>query len=198
MREFELYEVIAPGSPRQSGEEAPDSTAQDDGYRMGIGSPPLAHDPEFLERVRQALAQAVGPMADILATRAAKKAPSHEALLQLLEGALQDSHQREIFFSGLGVKVPPPAVPTPCTETSEASSASPPDHSARPLHADLQRRALTALAQRTGPIAAVLVKQAAAASGQHADEFLERLAGKLTDDSERESFLLEMRGKRRD
>jgi len=173
VRKFELFAVVQPGSARPA-----DAAAGAD-----VGQATHLHiEPEFLERLRPAFARAVGPMADILLARAARKACDQEELLTLLGRALQDETQRTAFLAEVGVRMPasePAAEPTlPATLTSALDGA-------------LLSLAQSLLASHLGPIAALLVKQAAASATDH-DDFVHRVASRITDSSERERFLTQM------
>ena len=179
VRQFELYQVVPPGSQRQ---EAPEPTAleQPDGV---YGSAP-AFEPGFLEQLRAALARAIGPMADLLVTRAAHKAKDKEELLRCLGAALEDTDQRNTFYSAVGMQPPP---------TSSAEEAAEPEDipPSQILDTEFQELARSALARRLGPIAAIMVKKAAAGT-RDAEEFLVRLADRIPTGEERESFLIEV------
>lgn len=174
VRKFELFAVVQPGCARPAGAAA----GADAGQAV---YPPI--DPEFLERLKPAFARAIGPMADILLARAARKARDQDELLTLLGRALQDDTQRTAFLAEVGVRKP---------ATDSAEEPAPPDTPASALDGALLSLAQSLLASHLGPIAALLVKQAAAGAADH-DDFVQRVAERITDSGERERFLTQMR-----
>lgn len=201
VREFELYEVVSPGStpradkgePVPAEQEIPEAACVES--EAGVTGSDLS--PAFVDRVRHSLARAVGPMADILSTRAADRAHSREELLNLLGAALHDPHQRQIFFDGVGVKAPPAAEQSPCATVGEEIEPSVTPRSTSPsLDPELRRAAERALAKRLGPIASMLVERAAAGAAGQAQAFLDGLADRIHDPRQRESFLAEVRGRK--
>ena len=173
VRKFELFAVVQPGCARPAG-------AAD-----GVDACQAAHpcvEPEFLDRLRPAFARAIGPMADILLARAARMARDQDELLTLLGRALQDETQRTAFLAEIGVRKP---AMEPATEPA------PPDAPASALDGALLSLAQSLLASHLGPIAALLVKQAAAGAADH-DDFVQRVADRITDSGERERFLTQM------
>jgi class 3 adenylate cyclase len=177
VRKFELFAVVQPGCARTAG-AATDTDA-------GQAAHP-AVDPEFLERLKPAYARAIGPMADILLARAARKACDQDELLTLLSRALQDDTQRTAFLADVGVR-------KPATETAaEPAPPALPATAASALDGALLSAAQSLLASHLGPIAALLVKQAAASATDH-DDFVQRVASRITDPGERERFLTKIR-----
>lgn len=169
VRKFELFAVVQPGCARPAGAAA--------GADSGQATHPHI-EPEFLERIKPAFARVVGPMADILLARAARKARDQDELLTHLGRALQDDTQRRAFLAQIGVRQP-----------ATGSAAEPAEESA--LDGALLSRAQSLLASHLGPIATLLVKQAAASATDHND-FVQRVASRITDSGERERFLTQM------
>lgn len=183
VREFELYEVVSPGTPKRA---APSASAA----RKLTDTGATSFDRAYLDRVQHALARAVGPMADLLLARAVQQIESEQELLPCLSTALQDPDQRTAFFSDLGMKAPPlehrdHALPCPAPSDPLAIAAS------SALRAELVDHARVALAQHLGPIALVLVKQSAAAQPNEI-EFVESLADRLPDGEARDAFMAQM------
>jgi serine/threonine-protein kinase len=121
-------------------------------------------------------------MADILLARAARRASDQDELLTLLGRALQDETQRTAFLAEVGVRKP---AAEPATELA------PHDAPMSTLDGALLSLAQSLLASHLGPIAALLVKQAAASATGH-DDFVQRVASRITDPGERERFLAQM------
>ena len=177
VRKFELFAVVQPGSARPAGAAA--------GADTGQAAHPLV-EPEFLERLKPAFARAIGPMADILLARAARKARDQDELLTLLGRALQDETQRTAFFAEVGIRKP-----ATDSATEPAAESAPSTAPASALDGALLSLAQSLLASHLGPIAALLVKQAAANAADH-DDFVQRVASRITDSGERERFLTQM------
>jgi class 3 adenylate cyclase len=173
VRKFELFAVIQPGCARPA-----DAAA---GADAGRAAHPRV-EPEFLERVKPAYTRAIGPMADILLARAARKACDQDELLTLLGRTLQDDTQRTAFLAQIGVTKP---------ATYSAAEPASPTATASALDGALLSRAQFLLASHLGPIATLLVKQAAASAADH-DDFVQRVASRITDSGERKRFLTEM------
>jgi class 3 adenylate cyclase len=177
VRKFELFAVVQPGCTRPAGAAA--------GADAGQAAHPHV-EPEFLERLKPAFARAIGPMADILLARATRKARDQDELLTLLGRALQDDTQRTAFLAQIGVR-------QPATDSAAepAEESVPPTATASALDGALLSRAQSLLASHLGPIATLLVKQAAASATDH-DDFVQRVASRITDSGERERFLTRM------
>lgn len=133
---------------------------------------------------------AVGPMADVLLSRAVKRSATQDELIDCLGSALHDPDQRKDFFMLLGV---------PMRADDHPSQPCPPHHSTYPDQAgapfddvEIIELALYALLKNLGPIAGVLVKQACASSSD-AQTFVDELAGKLSNAKAREDFLAAMK-----
>ena len=139
--------------------------------------------PKFLERLKPAFARAIGPMADILLTRAARKARDQDELLAILGQALQNEIQRAAFLAEVGVLKP---------DAESATMHAPPAAPVSTFDGTLVNVAQTILTRHLGPIAALLVKQAAAGATDRED-FVQRIASRITDSNERENFLNQMR-----
>lgn len=185
VREFELYEVVPPGAHK-----AP--VAEQAGAAPALQSA-LNQEHPFdkanLDRVRRALARAIGPMADVILSRAVKHSGSEDELLDRLGNALHDPDQRKSFYSVLGV--------SPRPDDHPGEQCPPPAHlegagAGESIDAQLIDSAREQLARSLGPIAAVLVKQAAA-SAPDAQAFVGQLAAKLPNPGERARFEVAMR-----
>ncbi len=177
VRKFELFAVVQPGCARPA----------DAAAGAGAGQAALPNvEPEFMERLRPAFARAIGPMADMLLARAARKARDQDELLTLLGSALHDETQRTAFLAEVGLRKSA-AGPT----TEPAAEPAPPNAPESTLDGALLSLAQSLLASHLGPIAALLVKQAAAGASDH-DDFVQRVAARITDSGERERFLTRM------
>jgi serine/threonine-protein kinase len=175
--------------------------------------PHAAFDSGVLNRVEELLASAVGPMARVLVRRAAKTAPTLEALCADLAEQVEAGPARESFRSRCLVAnrsaVPPPA-PTPHTAPSHAPA---PRGMPAPGHATPGRsvsgtapaaspagagntlsitepdlRVLEVeLARHVGPLARLLVKKAAKSAGSLA-QLVAALEAEIPSDAGRHAF----------
>lgn len=135
-------------------------------------------DPRTLARVERALAQYVGPMARVVVAEAARQSADAEALYQALARSLQSTADRSAFLRSLatGTRLEPTLGPPgggatkgPATEATASGGIVP---------AEALAAAQAALAQFMGPIARVLVRQAAQQATSPAD-FIDRLCAHL-------------------
>ena len=135
-------------------------------------------DPRTLARVERALAQYVGPMARVVVAEAARQSPDVETLYQALARSLQTTADRSAFLRSLatGTRLEPTLGPT-STGTAPAPT-SPIASASAAIPAAAVTAAQTALAQFMGPIARVLVRQAAEQATSPTD-FIDRLCAHL-------------------
>ena len=184
IREHEVYEiqVVSPlGAVPGPGETA--GPADKPGPAAEI---PPAWPPDLLARVASALTRYLGPVSTLLVRRASLKSRDLRQLLDTLAGHLTGA-AREAFLAETGGLAPDaPASPTPAPEAVPSPHAG--GVSAEALAAAEQR-----LARHLGPIARVLVAQAAREAGDVA-ALAERLAAHIGDPVARKTFLAEMRG----
>jgi serine/threonine-protein kinase len=146
---------------------------------------PASFAPAVLARIEGALAESIGPLAQVLVRKAAKTAPDLAALCQVLAVAVPEA-QQETFRLRLadlaGVRRPPADAPAPAAARS-TSAARP----TRSLSPEILAEATERLAVHIGPVAKLLVKRAAnEATGTR--DFYERLARHIDDPEERQRF----------
>jgi class 3 adenylate cyclase len=189
VREHEVYEVqlaapsadpaagsldTAPGAP-------PEATAQ----------PPAAaaeastrFDPAFVERLTTALTREIGPVAKLVVRRAAERAADEGALRDAVTAQVPESN-RAAFVAGLG------DFPRPAAAGQPAEPLAPRSRPRGEINPDVLARAERRLADRIGPVAAILVRQAAkhAANGR---ELVEALAVHIDDPQARKAFVAEI------
>ncbi len=140
-------------------------------------------DPGTLQRVERALARYVGPMARVIVSQAAQQSGTAAELHQAVARTLPASADRSAFLRMLGsIRIEPtlgsssPGALPPRPDPTSAISAS---GDARPIPPDAAAAAQAALAFFVGPIARMLVRQAAADASSPQD-FIERLCAHLT------------------
>ncbi len=133
-------------------------------------------DPRTLARVERALAQYVGPMARVVVAEAARQSPDAETLYQALARSLQTTADRSAFLRSLatGTRLEPTLGPAQTGTAPTAATAA----GGAPIPAAAVSAAQAALAQFMGPIARVLVRQAAEQATSPTD-FIDRLCAHL-------------------
>ncbi len=133
-------------------------------------------DPRTLAKVERALAQYVGPLARVVVAEAARQSPDADSLYQALARTLQTTADRSAFLRSLatGTRLEP-TLGTPQTGSPPTAVTAPPSTA---IPAAAVTAAQAALAQFMGPIARVLVRQAAEQATSPAD-FIDRLCGHL-------------------
>lgn len=183
IREHELYEVYgSAGSATPTGEEA-----------AIAGAARVPFPPELLARLTQALTGHLGPMARLIVQRASHQARDPQQLLSILADNLTGAPRERFLAEVSDVSAPPrpvaaaPATPQGAGQEERRSRAS------GPLTAGLLSSAEARLARHVGPIARVLVGQAAK-EALDAGDLAERLARHIGDPAERRSFLAAMEG----
>ena len=165
--------VVSPSvaAPRET------SAPRDATLASGASASTFGWDPADLSRIERALASHVGPMArvmvreaarsyadtDSLTSAVARHIPEESKRRQFIETARHDSHG--IRASQFG----PSQLPI-------ASGFTPTDHGVAPdLSEDFKARALQIATRQIGPIARVMVKRAADASGGNQARFVQAL-----------------------
>jgi serine/threonine-protein kinase len=119
---------------------------------------PPVFDPATLSDIVRQLATYCGPIAGTLVQSAARRAPSVQALRDMLAGAIEHAADRERFLRAGSAAVP---MSLPASAAQSPSSAT--------LTPELAAVAQRELARFVGPIAAVLVKRALPAAGSAAE-----------------------------
>jgi class 3 adenylate cyclase len=202
VREHEVYEVqLSPWADLRTEVELVDSGPASAGAPERpvippVGASPAApFDPAFLARLTTALAREIGPVAKLLVQRAAERAADATALCQTLAETVPASSRRS-FLAGLAdIADGPagaPAVAAAPTRTTSPDPAGP--HglgtagSDGEIGADVLARAEQLLARQIGPLARILVREAAKHAATHRDLF-ERLAVHIDNAEVRKVFV---------
>jgi serine/threonine-protein kinase len=142
-----------------------------------------------LDGVARQLAPILGPMAKITVKRAAAQTQDRAQLYALLSRELHTDEERERFKA---------AAPRTAPQTNPPAGASRPIDSQPAVGNEMiapatLERAAKILARYIGPIAAVIVKKAAAAAVDESDLYA-RLAERISDARERAQCVGELRG----
>jgi eukaryotic-like serine/threonine-protein kinase len=147
---------------------------------------PSGWDPATLSQIEASLARHVGPIARVLVRRAARECSDSTTLRQRLAEHVPDPVERASFIGHVATK--PPRADAGRTEPGLDSGAF---IGAAALSVSTIEQAQRELARHIGPIAKVVVKQAAAqAAGR--EDFFARLAESIPDALRRERFLSEL------
>jgi class 3 adenylate cyclase len=177
IREHELYEVHGGAA----------ATAADDA--SAVGGQPVSFSPDVLERVTRALTAHLGPVARLIVQRASLHAHDTRQLVAAAADSLSGAARERFLAEVRDVapsRVPAPA-PAPPPAPAPAPSARRPRASG-PITPSFLAAAEERLARHVGPIARVLVNQAAK-DAPDAGQLAERLAAHVDGPAARESFL---------
>jgi serine/threonine-protein kinase len=139
--------------------------------------PPRLFDPAALAGIERELAAYLGPIARAMVQSAARRAPTLEALRDIVARDIEEPADREHFLRG-----PTTSGSTRAPVTS--SAASPPAALGAPLLEQAQKE----LARFIGPIASVIVRRAAPGAASPADLW-ESLAAHIEKPADRAAFL---------
>jgi class 3 adenylate cyclase len=179
VREHEVYEVQVAASRGDAG-------AVDAGPEA---SPRPRFDPGFLARVTSALAREIGPVAKVLVRKAADRATDARSLCEALAQGIPEAG-RPAFLAGLADAASALAPPAPDVHREEPAADAPAPERAAEIPADTVARAERLLSRQIGPLARLLVREAARQAKGPRD-FFERLATHIDDDEARRVFLTE-------
>ena len=182
VRAHQVYEVVVHGAA-----PAPAAEANAGNDELAPEAPAAAEiDAGVVQALGERLTSTLGPIAPLLAKKAARKARTAAELVALLADGVPLPVQREQFLReaaklvpGAAAGAPPPAVP--------AAAAPPPAAPALALEEAARARLEGLLARHIGPMAKLLLKRALnGARGRR--ELLETLAGSIDDADERAQF----------
>ncbi len=193
IREHELYEfqvVAGPGAALSSdvGVAGPDVPAE--------GGEPVVFSPELLARLTAALIDHLGPMANLIVRKVARQARDSRELLASVANNLSDAAARQKFLAHVGDLAPPPATPpTPAKGAGVGSATAAGGPEGRRAPGPITPKTLSVaeekLARHLGPIARVLVAQAAREAND-TGQLAARLALHIADPAARRAFLASM------
>ena len=144
--------------------------------------PVLAFDPALLKKLESALAQDLGPIANVVVRNAARKAQTQADLVQLVAQEIADPAARAAFekkFSDASRPLSqPPSGPRSNPATALAASRFP---------LEVLERAEKRLAEYIGAVARVVVKRAAVKARDEGELYL-LLADEIEDKDEKKAF----------
>jgi serine/threonine protein kinase len=152
-------------------------------------APAVSIPPEALAEIERSLSRHVGPLAGVLVKRTQAEATTVEDFFKSLAENVPEGEEQKAFMKKMaGVKT---SVAASSTQRIEAASA------AAPVHKTAQRSHFTpemlaalekSLASYVGPLARVLIKDAAGKSG-NLKELYAQLAAHIDSEEERRAFL---------
>ncbi|HEY2630397.1 MAG TPA: hypothetical protein VGI57_14800, partial [Usitatibacter sp.] len=147
-------------------------------------APALSLPPEVVAEVERSLTRHVGPLAKLLVKRTQGEAASIEDFFKVLAESIPDADEQQAFMKKMAT-VKPKA--TEAVDTiPEAPKAAPATRST--FNPETLAKAEKQLASYVGPLARVLIKQAAESSG-NLKELYTQLASHIDSDEERRAFL---------
>lgn len=189
IREHEVYEIQVAIAPAATpGLEATAGTSADP--RPGAAPPRTPLLPaELLASTAGALARHLGPVSTVVVRRAAASARDARQFLDRVAESLTGPAREAFLAETAGLATPSPPAPSAATPAPEPRAASP----ARGVSAEALAVAERRLARHLGPIARLLVAQAAREVTDGA-QLTARLAEHITDPAARKAFLAEMKG----
>jgi class 3 adenylate cyclase len=189
VREHEVYEVqMAPSVSRTPIEPAGPAPTPDEPAAPPEPAGAARFDPAVLERLATALALEIGPVAKLIVRREAERAADARALAERIVEHVPDERRAGFMAriserSGARAATEPPAGGASGTGPAEPRPA-------RAVEPEVLSQAEHLLARRIGPLARILVRQAAkhAATSR---ELFDRLALHIEDATGRQAFLAE-------
>ena len=151
--------------------------------------PVLAVAPEALAEIERSLSRHMGPLAKVLIRKSRAEATSFDEFFNLLAEQIPDAEEQQAFLKKVAAlkparraaaePEPPPPPPKPAEATAKVRKEFTPE-----LLAEAEKR----LASYVGPLARLLIKDAAGKSG-NLRELYSELAAHIDSEEERRDFL---------
>jgi len=192
VREHEVYEVhvaVSPGAGQAAGPGDPVSPGGPE--QATAPGAPGRFDAALLDRLTAALTREIGPVTKLVVRRAADRSSDRETLVAAVAEHVPEATRRA-FRARLADLVAPPAKAAPAASATAAGvgPANPRSRSVAPIGPELLARIEQSLARHIGPVARLLVRNAAkqAASPR---ELFETLATHIESAEARRAFLAE-------
>ena len=188
VREHEVYEVqLSPGGRGQKLESELPADAVADPAPAGP-----RFSPELLARAASALAREIGPVARLLVHKAAARSADARALFDTLAQNVPEPARRAFIASFADVReshAPPPA-PSPAVTAPPSTAVPAAPERPRELTPEILGRAEQMLSRHIGPLARLLVRDAAKQAKSPRDLF-ERLSLHIDNEQVRKLFITE-------
>jgi len=145
----------------------------------------IAIDPAALEEIERSLSRHVGPLAGVLVKRTQAASGSVEEFFRTLAESIPDRDEQKAFLKKMALVKPKVEATSPGKTVPAAPAAAPARAAFTPeVLSTAERR----LAQYVGPLARVLIRQAAESTG-NLKELYAQLATHIDSDEERGAFL---------
>jgi eukaryotic-like serine/threonine-protein kinase len=174
------------GSATGTVQRAPDPART---QRAATRAGALALSPETLAEVERSLSRHVGPLAKLLVKRTHDESPTLEDFFRALADNIPDAEEKKAFMKKIAAVKGAAAPAAAAGATAAPRAASPAATAARPaLTPEALATAEKRLASYVGPLARVLIKDAAQKSGS-LKELYAQLAVHIDSEDERDAFL---------
>ena len=147
-------------------------------------APALTLSPEMLAEVERSLSRHVGPLATLLVKRAKGEAATIEDFFRALAENIPDADEQHAFMKKMATVKPKAAA----ADTIPDKPKPAPSGTRSAFTPEILSTAERQLASYVGPLARVLIKQAAESSG-NLKELYTQLASHIDSDEERKAFL---------
>lgn len=145
--------------------------------------------PDRLPEVERSLSRSIGPLAKVLIKQAQERSRNAKEFFDHLAAHIEDESEREAFLAKLGdLRRKEAAALSPAATRADAPAAPAPAAPRPALTPEQLASAEKRLASYVGPLARLLIKEAAGKSGTLA-ELYTQLAAHIDDEAERKAFL---------
>jgi len=148
--------------------------------------PVLAISPEALAEIERSLSRHMGPLAKVLIRKSRAETTDFDAFFHALADQIPDAEEQKAFLAKVAKLKPahhapePPPAPAPAPKKAAPTTVS--------FTPEVLEQAEKRLASYVGPLARVLIKQAAGKSG-NLKELYAQLAAHIDSEDERRDFL---------
>ena len=151
--------------------------------------PVLAIAPEALAEIERSLSRHMGPLAKVLIKKGRAEATSFDEFFGLLAEQIPDAEEQKAFLKKVAsLKPKPRAIPEPPPAPAPAPAPAKAAAAPRELSPEVLAEAEKRLASYVGPLARLLIKDAAGKSG-NLRELYAQLATHIDEEEERRAFL---------
>ena len=168
----------------------PQSAAKVEASRSAGGAAGASYTlpPDKLSEVERSLSRSIGPLAKVLIRQAQARSSNANEFFGHIAAHIEDESERKAFLEKLeGLRRTQAGAPPP-SEPAAASPPGPAPAARAELTPEMLSTAEKRLANHVGPLARLLVKEAAGKSG-NLRELYAQLADHIDDEAERKAFL---------
>jgi serine/threonine protein kinase len=157
--------------------------------------PVLAISPEALAEIESSLSRHMGPLAKVLIRKSRSETNNFDEFFHMLAEQIPDDDEQKAFLKKIEVlkpkkkAAPPPPEPAPASERRKSSATGSAHATFTP---EILAEAEKKLASYVGPLARLLIKEAAGKSG-NLRELYTQLAQHIDEEDERRAFLASLR-----